>query len=1086
MPANSASRLTAAALVTFLGVAFPRTALAQATFFETFDSVGPVNAGQHGPSGLIAKGWQFKNQSAPIGGGSWYGTNLYSKEGSGCFVVESSVGAWANASSKASSWAILPAVANQAAGDAISFWLADPYIVSGVYGVLEVRYSPMGGTSTGSGPNDVGDFTQVLLSIPNVNGNPWTKHNTAVPASGGGAGRLALRYIQPPVGGSWQFQGMFSLDSLVVGSKPGNGFPIPNPGETVHWTLAMSPIVIDYDTEIPAGGKVIIDPNVVVSIDPTMRLDLYGAIEAQEGVKFTTPVNSACNIYGEASFIGTPTSKVQLLGGPAWFGSEEHGYQVRQNGRLVIDHAIMDALIKTNVYIYNQGGGTIIADHVTTTTPEAGFYADRGTLALRNSTMSNGGVIRTNDGYLLIDTTTLNNSTIQSQRYKAGQPVCFDNLTATGVTSDSPFQLAGYDHFFGPGNAISGNLYPVHLVAGGIAPGSTLPASGNTNNWIHAGGGGTIGLSTLSKTTPNLPYVVHQDNSFPSVGGRLTIDPGVTVRFMPGAYLWAQFGSYINIEGLPGQPITFEPFTPGTKWQTLNYFINSNRPKVEHAILRGMTNGLIADETFVSAESCVFENNTVGALANNYGQITARKSTFTGNTIGVLVGGNAGSCDLDGFTNANSFSGNTKAVDSLENFVEPGKYNWWGSNTGPKYSGNPGGQGDPITPLLDVKPWRFTQPVADTPPVVRMMDAPWVEEIGAKLILHWSASDNAGIVKQRLEFTEHDGLPLQLIADNIPPDARSWEVTIPTLAPTNLLSRSAFRVTAIDALNQEGWDETMLRVLQPGFKAGLPAKAVFPTALRPGQNAEACISKPDGTPVTGGGMWLVIDDLNLVYSLGDTGATSNCLGSGMTAPGVSTDLARLALRTSGGSAGFENWYFTPYFSIRPDAAINDAPPSVQMLTPINGQSFKGGTVVPISWNASDDEGVRSFEIQASYTGGKTWSTIVRDLPATQTNYAWKLPPIPTNGGIADVRLRILARDLRFQATSHGADRALAILPGTGGCYADCDQSGGLDIDDFICFQTLFALGDPSADCDASGALDIDDFICFQTVFAVGC
>jgi outer membrane protein assembly factor BamB len=54
------------------------------------------------------------------------------------------------------------------------------------------------------------------------------------------------------------------------------------------------------------------------------------------------------------------------------------------------------------------------------------------------------------------------------------------------------------------------------------------------------------------------------------------------------------------------------------------------------------------------------------------------------------------------------------------------------------------------------------------------------------------------------------------------------------------------------------------------------------------------------------------------------------------------------------------------------------------------------------------------------------------------------------------------------------------------CIADCDGSGILDIDDFICFQTLFALGDAAADCDASGGLDIDDFVCFQTFFAVGC
>ncbi len=54
------------------------------------------------------------------------------------------------------------------------------------------------------------------------------------------------------------------------------------------------------------------------------------------------------------------------------------------------------------------------------------------------------------------------------------------------------------------------------------------------------------------------------------------------------------------------------------------------------------------------------------------------------------------------------------------------------------------------------------------------------------------------------------------------------------------------------------------------------------------------------------------------------------------------------------------------------------------------------------------------------------------------------------------------------------------------CPADCDQNAQLNINDFGCFQTNFAIGDPKADCDGDGQLLIDDFICFQTLFALGC
>jgi hypothetical protein len=54
------------------------------------------------------------------------------------------------------------------------------------------------------------------------------------------------------------------------------------------------------------------------------------------------------------------------------------------------------------------------------------------------------------------------------------------------------------------------------------------------------------------------------------------------------------------------------------------------------------------------------------------------------------------------------------------------------------------------------------------------------------------------------------------------------------------------------------------------------------------------------------------------------------------------------------------------------------------------------------------------------------------------------------------------------------------------CYADCDQSGRLDIFDVLCFQTRFSAGNIRADCDQSGALDLFDFLCFQVAFAAGC
>lgn len=54
------------------------------------------------------------------------------------------------------------------------------------------------------------------------------------------------------------------------------------------------------------------------------------------------------------------------------------------------------------------------------------------------------------------------------------------------------------------------------------------------------------------------------------------------------------------------------------------------------------------------------------------------------------------------------------------------------------------------------------------------------------------------------------------------------------------------------------------------------------------------------------------------------------------------------------------------------------------------------------------------------------------------------------------------------------------------CYPDCDESGGLDLFDFLCFTNAFNNNDPYADCDDSGNLDLFDFLCFTNTFNEGC
>ncbi|MBL8963238.1 MAG: PQQ-dependent sugar dehydrogenase [Phycisphaeraceae bacterium] len=56
----------------------------------------------------------------------------------------------------------------------------------------------------------------------------------------------------------------------------------------------------------------------------------------------------------------------------------------------------------------------------------------------------------------------------------------------------------------------------------------------------------------------------------------------------------------------------------------------------------------------------------------------------------------------------------------------------------------------------------------------------------------------------------------------------------------------------------------------------------------------------------------------------------------------------------------------------------------------------------------------------------------------------------------------------------------------GGCPADFDGSGFIDLDDYVAFVLAFEDGDESTDVDGSGFVDLDDFVAFVLAFEDGC
>jgi hypothetical protein len=130
------------------------------------------------------------------------------------------------------------------------------------------------------------------------------------------------------------------------------------------------------------------------------------------------------------------------------------------------------------------------------------------------------------------------------------------------------------------------------------------------------------------------------------------------------------------------------------------------------------------------------------------------------------------------------------------------------------------------------------------------------------------------------------------------------------------------------------------------------------------------------------------------HLLESDGRLISLFGGNATLPILSTDSARLAVLSSTNSNDLE-WFFSDtYFSIRPDPGLGLQAPVVHLSSPTPGSTFAGGSVVPITWTASAQQGLRSFDIQVSTDGGETFHLITTDLRANARSFNWQLPGVP--------------------------------------------------------------------------------------------
>lgn len=999
------------ALCSLLGAALAFCAtphLPAQTFSETFDAVGQDNG--NGPVGLLARGFQFRTALTPgvvhdpWRQGPWHPSQASPYEGTG--YLAQSIFFPPYGTYEFAEWTLLPAIPGLTTGQVVSFWVRG--FLAGSFpslGSVQLRYSPSGGTATGTLVSDVGDFTVELAGNSNSALNTWDHIQAAVP----GAGRLAIRWRSTWTT-SWQSgSGECLIDDLTV--TTGGVTPLlPQPGQTVHWTAAMSPIHLTNQQVIPAGATLVIDPGVTVFFDATTQPFVGGEMQSHGGT---------------IHLAGTAASPVVLRRGANT--TQVPGIRVGHGGLLLADH------VDSNVSLVAGLKGRLVARHCVvhrsapidwTSSTDEQYHVPTIFLSESTGTVTDcafaNAICSVFDSMVKIERNTFTDSLLKYDRFRVAQPTRIDGNTFSATDERAPLALQGYDYHVGGGNSFLGNARPIDLFGAGLTPDSVVPTTGNVTNRVQFTG------STSSEipgpvTLPGIavpyavPYSIGGGNQYDSL---IRILPGAVLEMGPQVGFLFEGVARIDVRGTPDEPVLFRRAQPNAAWIA---FTTASSPPVivRNARMEGAQWALGTTDAQFVAQDCEFVGNAEGIRVGDLGLAYVSRCRFLDNVVGInipwagLSGIDLGHLSDYGAGNDNSFEGAGQAIVVDPTQLDPFAMEnaWWDHASGPSMPTNPGGTGQTVTGAGDVTPFRTT-PVdfADHPPVVDVVQVAkerWLRP-GSKIVLHWTAKDDAGIVAQRLEYRGARGMADSVIViPSISPLARSVELTIPDTQSNpppgwpGDQQRAVFRIVAVDAKNQEGFDDFHWSVTTQGTLLPVAFTTDLSSGFEVGERFDLVTTLGGGMPFR-----LFLDDLPRDFQPMGTGGPVLSAGSN-TMPAVSTDLARYAIEVPGGLI------YSPYFSIRPASSFGDLPPVVSLTSPPPGTDFTGGSIVPIRWIASDDRAVRSFDLQASYDG-TTWHPFVEGLPGTTTEYFWQLP---TSSGVSDVRIRVIARDSFFQVGS---------------------------------------------------------------------
>lgn len=101
---------------------------------------------------------------------------------------------------------------------------------------------------------------------------------------------------------------------------------------------------------------------------------------------------------------------------------------------------------------------------------------------------------------------------------------------------------------------------------------------------------------------------------------------------------------------------------------------------------------------------------------------------------------------------------------------------------------------------------------------------------------------------------------------------------------------------------------------------------------------------------------------------------------------------------------------------RIDVLVLSETTNIRLLTPADGEHLLPGKATMIHWEAESQIAITKYKIRLSTDGGKTYATLLAEVPATTTNYEWNVPESFKDLKNSTLRIMVVAID----AQSHSS------------------------------------------------------------------